>query len=89
MNPALQSMSIHVPLYSRETPLLIKQPPPPLSPLPPPPPQTTILVIHLHPFTIYIHGNKCPYLSLVISRCLMTVISVIKLDFLTEVSMFG
>lgn len=58
-------------------------------PLPIAQPTKQCLVKHLHPFTIYIHGNKCPYLSLVISRCLMTVISVIKLDFLSEVSMFG
>lgn len=89
INHFIPSRSIQVPLFQR--------PPPPTHqtqvttsfPLPIAQPTKQCLVKHLHPFTIYIHGNKCPYLSLVISRCLMTVISVIKLDFLSEVSMFG
>lgn len=68
MNPALQSMSIHVPLCSRETPLLIKQPPPPLSPLPNPPPappnnhtsHTLTSIYNIHPWqqmSIFEFGN--------------------------------
>lgn len=88
INHCIPSRSIQVPLFQRPPPTHQTQVTTSF-PLPIAQPTKQCLVKHLHPFTIYIHGNKCPYLSLVISRCLMTVISVIKLDFLSEVSMFG